>query len=241
MLAVDPHPAHRNATRPGVQPFGSMLTTSRIPRAHRRQILRLSKRIVPAPESAELRRLQNSILTKMGQTVNRNPRLWYRNIEQSQGRCRNQQSVDGRRAQSSPKPRPSPWSRTISTSTVRLHSTKPFLPPNPGGWSNASNGTTLQSTGFNIKIFRPPCPANYCSSSAIPALLWRAPWRVSPCARLAAQGAGPDSLRTLSNVKGNRSAPSLPTRVTCPHSSQTNRSEPTMCVSAIPWAQSCKC
>jgi hypothetical protein len=26
-----------------------------------------------------------------------------------------------------------------------------------------------------------------------------------------------------------------------PHSSQTNRSEPTMCVSAIPWAQSCKC
>jgi len=50
MLAVDPHPAHRNATRPGVQPFGSMLITSRIPRAHRRQILRLSKRIVPAPE-----------------------------------------------------------------------------------------------------------------------------------------------------------------------------------------------
>jgi hypothetical protein len=97
MLAVDPHPAHRNATRPGVQPFGSMLTTSRIPRAHRRQILRLSKRIVPAPESAELRRLQNSILTKMGQTVNRNPRLWYRNVEQSQGRYRNQQSVDGRR------------------------------------------------------------------------------------------------------------------------------------------------
>ena len=46
---------------------------------------------------------------------------------------------------------------------------------------------------------------------------------------------------TLSNVKGNRSAPSLPARVTCPHSSQTNRSEPTMCVSAIPWAQSCKC
>ena len=83
----------------------------------------------------------------------------------------------------------------------------------------------------------PPC----ASSSAIPALLWRAPWRVSPCARLTAQGAGPDSLRTLSNVKGNRSAPSLSARVTCPHSSQTNRSEPTMCVSAIPWAQSCKC
>jgi hypothetical protein len=33
--------------------------------------------------------------------------------------------------------------------------------------------------------------------------------------------------RTLSNVKGNRSAPRLPARVTCPHSSQTNRSEPT--------------
>src|SRR5258708_17626186 len=47
----------------------------------------------------------------------------------------------------SPKLRPSPWSRTISTSTVRLHSPKPFLPPKPGGWSNASNGTTLQSTG----------------------------------------------------------------------------------------------
>jgi len=57
----------------------------------------------------------------------------------------------------------------------------------------------------------------------------------------ATQGEGPDSLRTLSNVKGNRSAPSLSARVTCPHSSQTNRSEPTMCVSAIPWAQSCKC
>ena len=31
----------------------------------------------------------------------------------------------------SPTPRPS--SRTISTSTARLHSTKPFLPPKPGG------------------------------------------------------------------------------------------------------------
>jgi hypothetical protein len=57
----------------------------------------------------------------------------------------------------------------------------------------------------------------------------------------ATQGEGPDSLRTLSNLKGNRSAPSLSARVTCPHSSQTNRSEPTMCVSSIPWAQSCKC
>jgi uncharacterized protein YndB with AHSA1/START domain len=49
------------------------------------------------------------------------------------------------------------------------------------------------------------------------------------------------SLRTLSNVKGNRSAPSLSVRVTCPHSTQTKRSEPTTCVSAIPGAQSCKC
>src|ERR1700730_17666112 len=54
----------------------------------------------------------------------------------------------------------------------------------------------------------PPC----ASSSAIPALLWRAPWRVSPCARLTAQGAGPDSLRTLFNVKEYRSGPSLSTR-----------------------------
>src|SRR2546430_8018326 len=37
----------------------------------------------------------------------------------------------------SPTPRPSPWSRTISTSTVRLHSTKPFPPPKPGGAAEA--------------------------------------------------------------------------------------------------------
>jgi hypothetical protein len=29
--------------------------------------------------------------------------------------------------------------------------------------------------------------------------------------------------------------------VTCLHSTQTNRSEPTMCVSGMPGAQSCKC
>jgi len=46
---------------------------------------------------------------------------------------------------------------------------------------------------------------------------------------------------TLSNVKRKRSAPSLPAHVTCPHSSQTNRSEPTMCVSEIPSALSCRC
>src|SRR4029453_11060574 len=43
-------------------------------------------------------------------------------------------------------PRPSFWSRTISASTARLHSTKPFRPSKPGAWSSASNGTTLQNT-----------------------------------------------------------------------------------------------
>jgi hypothetical protein len=46
---------------------------------------------------------------------------------------------------------------------------------------------------------------------------------------------------TLSNVKGKRDAPSLPANVTCLHSTQTNCSEPTMCVSGMPGAQSCKC
>src|SRR5260370_23999469 len=46
---------------------------------------------------------------------------------------------------------------------------------------------------------------------------------------------------TLSNVKGKRDAPSLPATVTCLQSTQTNRSEPTMCVSGMPGAQSCKC
>jgi hypothetical protein len=45
---------------------------------------------------------------------------------------------------------------------------------------------------------------------------------------------------TLSNVKGKRDAPSLPANVTCLHSTQTNRSEPTRCVSGMPGAQSCK-
>ncbi len=39
---------------------------------------------------------------------------------------------------------------------------------------------------------------------------------------------------TLSNVKGKRDAPSLPANVTCLHRTQTNRSEPTMCVSGMP-------
>src|SRR4029453_15505853 len=46
---------------------------------------------------------------------------------------------------------------------------------------------------------------------------------------------------TLSNVKEKCDAPSLPANVTCLHSTQTNRSEPTMCVSGLPGAQSCKC
>jgi hypothetical protein len=46
---------------------------------------------------------------------------------------------------------------------------------------------------------------------------------------------------TLSNVKGKRDAPSLSANVTCLHSTQTNRSEPTTCVSGMPGAQSCKC
>jgi hypothetical protein len=35
------------------------------------------------------------------------------------------------------------------------HSTKPFRPPKPGGWSSASNGITLQSTAVGL-IWRSP-------------------------------------------------------------------------------------
>ena len=42
-------------------------------------------------------------------------------------------------------------------------------------------------------------------------------------------------------MKGKRDAPSLPANVTCPHSTQTNRSESAMCVSGRPGVQSCKC
>src|SRR5258705_13972635 len=58
-------------------------------------------------------------------------------------------------------PRPSFWSRTISTSTARHHSMKPFRPPKPGGWSSASNGTTLQSMAVGL-IWQSP---NSASSS----------------------------------------------------------------------------
>jgi hypothetical protein len=42
----------------------------------------------------------------------------------------------------------------------RLHSTKPFLPPKPGGWSNASNGITPQSTAVG-SIWRSPNSPSY--------------------------------------------------------------------------------
>src|ERR1700678_3230942 len=50
----------------------------------------------------------------------------------------------------SPTPEPSFWSRTISTSTARHHSTRRFRPPKPGGWSSASNGTTPQSMAVGL-------------------------------------------------------------------------------------------
>jgi hypothetical protein len=46
---------------------------------------------------------------------------------------------------------------------------------------------------------------------------------------------------TLSKAKGKREAPALSANVVCSHNSQTNRSEPAMCVSAISWTQSRKC
>src|ERR1019366_5928390 len=61
-----------------------------------------------------------------------------------------------------PTPGPLFWSKTISTSTVRHHSTKPFRPPKPDGWSSALNGTTLQSMAvgliwqsLNLASYRP--------------------------------------------------------------------------------------
>jgi DDE superfamily endonuclease len=60
------------------------------------------------------------------------------------------------------------WSRIISTSTARRHSTRPFRPPKPGGWSNASNGTTRQSTAVG-SIWRSPNSASYPLSASIAA------------------------------------------------------------------------
>ena len=42
------------------------------------------------------------------------------------------------------------WSRTISISTARHRSTRPFRRPRPGGWSSASNGTTRPSTAVGL-------------------------------------------------------------------------------------------
>ena len=68
----------------------------------------------------------------------------------------------------SPTPRPSPWSRTISTSTVRLHSTKPFLPaeasrlverfewhytPKHGSWLDLAEVRTRHPI---VPMLRPP-------------------------------------------------------------------------------------
>src|SRR5450755_4193385 len=66
----------------------------------------------------------------------------------------------------SPTPGPLSWSKTISTSTARHHSTKPFPPPKPGGWSSALNGTTLQSTAVGL-IWRSPNSASYRPSASI--------------------------------------------------------------------------
>ena len=62
-------------------------------------------------------------------------------------------------------PGPSFWSRTISTSIARRHSTKPSRPPKPGGWSSASNGTTPQSTAVG-SIWRSPNSASYRPSAS---------------------------------------------------------------------------
>src|SRR5712671_6360687 len=64
----------------------------------------------------------------------------------------------------SPTPRPLFWSRTISTSTARRHSTKPSRLLKPGTWSSASNGTTLQSKAVGL-IWRSPNSAS-CRPSA---------------------------------------------------------------------------
>ena len=56
----------------------------------------------------------------------------------------------------------------ISTSIARRHSTRPFLPPKPGGWSNVSNGATPQSTAAG-SIWRNPSSAFYRPSASIAA------------------------------------------------------------------------
>src|ERR1700693_2625285 len=65
----------------------------------------------------------------------------------------------------SPTPRPSSWSRTISTPIARRHSTRPSFPPKLGGWSNDSNGTTLQNTAAG-SIWRSPSSVSYRPSAS---------------------------------------------------------------------------
>ena len=49
---------------------------------------------------------------------------------------------------------------------ARRHSTKLFRLPKPGGWSSASNGTTLQSMAVGL-IWRSPNSASYRPSASI--------------------------------------------------------------------------
>jgi len=60
------------------------------------------------------------------------------------------------------------WSRTISISTARPHSTRPFPLPRPGAWSNASNGTTRPSMAVGL-IWRSPNSVSYRPSASIAA------------------------------------------------------------------------
>src|SRR6266478_4403046 len=77
----------------------------------------------------------------------------------------------------SPAPAPLSWARIISTSTARHHSTKPFRPLKPGGWSSASNGTTPQSTAVG-SIWRNPNSASCRPSASIAAPLSKKRWFV---------------------------------------------------------------
>src|SRR6266571_5050261 len=74
----------------------------------------------------------------------------------------------------SPAPGPLSWSRIISTSTARHHSTKPFRPLKPGGWSSALNGTTLQSVAVGL-IWRSLNSASYRPSASIAGFLTNKP------------------------------------------------------------------
>jgi hypothetical protein len=71
----------------------------------------------------------------------------------------------------------------------RGHSTKPFRPPKPGGWSSASNGTTLQSTAVG--------------------LTWRSP--NSGCFRPSASTAGLPTNRHSSRKSPHGSNTAMPT------------------------------